>query len=665
MNQTKIPETGWKNPMKRLYTPLLLALALMAAGCSGKHPVVQDHSPLTMLVSLGNGEKYYTALAKGLKEDLGIEVKLLAETAVDNSTLMLLDFANGCLPADIVFTSAKIPDEYLEGSCVDLLSKSHITDRFNYGRLKECTAPNGGIYQLPISSKLIGITYNATLMEEMGWKRPENFQDMLDLKRQCDQAGIPFACTCLLYSGHGFNDLFHLMGAQWLSTPDGAYWLKKFLQEGSVPVDEFQTQSRYFRRWVENGLFGQLVENSRTFGQQRALFLFTTSSDLKGYDGPMYDRNGRPTGRILHDQFKALPWISENGNNNCYTVYDNCWMALNASLLANGQQDRLARALQVLEYITQPKMADLVTGLSPDNYLSLTSFEIKDDRLYADYATQVKQGYLQPWYYNQFDQQTIVNTGIEVNSYLINSTRPANRRWLQETFYQANPKASYESVFEVLNNNNNNKLQRDILCTAQDTLGYEQTARLTAIAGALALQEAVDQSGMDARVQVALLPYIERRESLQPWRDVSVQNARMYPGPFETANVYVLVPYRCAETNAFRMNGAQIKAVVARRFHPARYFMDAVKTEVCNFDSTQYGPYPYACVCLNGLELQDDEEYLVSVPHNALEPSLYEQLEQKGKMLYNGKKPLTGNTVSGLQQYFALHPTVSSGNIEW
>ena len=659
--------------MKKCMALLLAALVLVTAGACSATTVQQDDSPVTMLVTYGNGETYFTTLAERVKEDLGIDIEFVYETSTDPTDQLTQDFANDNLQADIVFTSAKVNDEYLKGSCIDLLSHSHITTYFTSAKVKECTADDGGVYQLPISSKLIGITYNATLLEEMGWELPQTFDDMLDLKQKCDEAGIRFSVSDFRETGHGFNYLFHIMGAQWLSGLEGADWLNGFLA-GTETADAFQEVCEYFNRWVENDLFGSINLEAgwgatNEFARTRALFCFAILNNSTGYDGPMYDADGNETGVELHDVHKSMPWISENGDNNCFTYYDNVWMMVNNDLLAADQADKLDKVLQILEYMTGEEFAEMTSDLSADVYLALNNFEMADDRLYSDYADEIRAGFLQPWYYSYFDANTIVATGAEIGAYVLNTTLTAEEAAARgtECNYDYNPDASFDSVFEVLTNNNNNQVTAadNTLGTVTETLSIRDTARLTAIAGALTMQETLDTEGVNAVVGAALVPYVESREQLQPWRDIAVANAVLYPGTVTKATSYIAIPKQCGDVCAIRMTGAELQTICDAGYDPSGYFTDS-ETGECRFDKERYGTYPYVCQTRDGAALDAETEYIVAVSAKTLDADLYDTFAAEGRILTNQNGDiLTANTFHGLELFYAEHPTVSADSITW
>ena len=168
--------------------PVLIAGLLFGfTGCDmSTGNIVQDESPVRLYVALagGNTKDYFEKLKVGIEEDLGIDIEFIYRESSTATELTRMYFKNKDLPADIIFTASKTDDEILKDSCVDLLAKSKITSLFDSAKVRECTTSEGAVYQLPVSSKLIGITVNETLLNEMGWSYPENFEDMVELKEK-------------------------------------------------------------------------------------------------------------------------------------------------------------------------------------------------------------------------------------------------------------------------------------------------------------------------------------------------------------------------------------------------------------------------------------------------------------------------------------------------
>ena len=633
--------------MKKVIAVLLaLIMVFSVTGCSKE--IAQDNSPVTMLITLGNGEAYYTQLAEMIKEKLGIEVEFVYHNSCDSSSMTKLYFANQDLPADIVFTASKTDNALLKDSCVDLLSRSSVASEYTQATLSNCITADGAIYQLPISSKLIGITYNETLLTEMGWELPETFEDMVELKAKCDEAGIKFAVTDGAATGHGFNLLFHLMGAQWLSKTDGTSWFEAF-QAGTESADEFMKASDYFKRWTEAGLWGvfhtQDWGGNDEFMKTRALFWFSILNSVDHYDGPEYDDEGNETGKELHDTYKTIPWISEDGANNCYTYYDNCWVYVNKALEAPEESEKLQKVFQILEFVTTDEATALISSISKDSYVSVNNYEISDDRLYSSYNESIKTGFIQPWYYNSFDTNSIVITGEVINNYIAG-------------------KGSFEDIFTTLEKCNDEHLSREtqILSEFPEGLDYENTAKLVAIASAEAIDRTLAENGIDDRVDVAIAPYATEYNPLPPWKGASVCNSVVYKGTLEVGMSTTIFPNGAVNPCAIYMTGYEIKAITDAGFDPSDRFIDK-DTGESTFDAENYGPYPYVCLVKNNQELEDDTEYLVALNEKFLTDADYTAFNDAGKVLseLNGLYSLN----QGLQIFAEKHPQITAEDLVW
>ena len=632
--------------MKKAIAVLLaLVMIFSAAGCSSKE-VVQDSSPVTMLITLGNGEAYYTRLAEMIEEKLGIEVEFVYRNSCDSSNVTKLFFANRDLPADIIFTSSKTDDALLKDSCVDLLSRSSVTSAFTQTTLSNCTTEDGAIYQLPVSSKLIGITYNETLLNEMGWELPETFEDMLALKAKCDEAGIKFAVTDGAATGHGFNLLFHLMGSQWLSKTEGTSWFEAF-QAGEENAEEFMEASDYFKRWTEAGLWGvfhtQDWQGSGEFMKTRALFWFSILNSVDHYDGPEYDDEGNETGRELHDTYKTMPWISEDGTNNCFTYYDNCWVYVNKELEAENKAEKLQKVFQILEFMTTEEATALVSSLSKDSYVSVNNYEMSDDRLYAAFNESIKTGFIQPWYYNSFDTNSIVITGEVINNYIAG-------------------KGSFEDIFSTLERCNEENLSQEpeILAEFPEGLDVENTAKLVALSAAEAIDRTLEENGLDERVDVAIAPYVTEDNSLPPWKGASVCNSVVYEGELEVGQSNTIFPASAINPCAIYMTGAEIKEIVNSGFDPSDRFIDK-ETGLSTFDSENYGPYPYVCLVMDNQELEDDSEYLVALCDTFITDAAYTAFSDAGKTLTELSE--VNSMIQGLKSFAQKHPVISADEL--
>ena len=638
--------------MKILKIRKCLSFALIAAmlasltACADVGEAKQDTSPITMCIAMGNGESYYKPLAEGIQKDLGIDVELVYMQNCDTTDMLRLAFDNNDMPADIVFTASKTNDELLKDSCVDLMSKSSIASKFKTTTVDECMTEDGAIYQLPVSSKLIGITYNETLLNEMGYELPKTFEDMVALKAKCDADGVKFAVSDGAATGHGFNWLFHLMGSKWLSTPDGTAWLDGFLK-GDESVDAFKKECDYFKKWTEAGLWGSFRTadwNGNTeFMQTRALFWYGITNSVTEYEGPEYDEEGKETGRFLNDTYKTMPWISEDGSNNCYTYYDNCWVYVNKNLEESYEAEKLSKVFEILDYIVSENGARLVNECGRDTYISVNNYIMGDDRLYSGYSEEINTGFIQPWYYNYFNQDTIVYTGEVINKYIAGS-------------------GSFDDIFTTLNEYNEKHLNSEIevLADFPDGLNREETAKLAALVAAKAIDKTLEENGREERVEVTIVPYASELSALQPFRSVSVSNSIVYKGPLDGSMSLTILPPNALTPTAIYMTGAEIKAITEKGFDPSDWFIDAAKGE-STFDSKSYGPYPYVCLTKDNAELADDKEYLVALYEKYITKAEFDAFKEAGKVVDDLENVHSMN--DGINLFTKEHPEITADTL--
>lgn len=630
--------------MKKLIAPVLLFIALVTVVSCRQDKVKQDDSPVSILVTIDE-KSYFISLADKLRDELGIEVEFIHENSSDRTNQIRVDLANGNSQADIIFTNARVPDDMIKGSCVDLLSYSNIASLYTYGRIKAFSSDDGGLYQVPVSARLLGIMYNETLMEENGWEPPRNFDEMLLLKQKCDKLGIRFSTSSFRLSGHGVMFLTCIMGADWLSTIEGTEWMNGFLR-GEYDAELFKEKSAYFRKWIDNGLFGSsFPDDSQTeqmFATTRSLFCLDINNHLCGYDGPQVDKNGKPSGKMLHDRFRTMPWISENGTNNCFAVNYSMWVMLSKSLLDPEKSDKLAKAKRILAYVLNPENMDYMSFVSPDSYIPVNGFDITEDKLYSKYADEIQEGFLQPLYYSYFDVNSIVRAGVKIGSYAITRSVPENRLDIiaDKCRYKLDPSVSFDDIFSELEASMDYS-KAAVLGHIEERLDFEQTAKLVAICGAMALQDEIDKNGRTDSVLVSMVPYVSERKNLEPWSTAIVMNSELYPGTLYENYQYAVLPPRGLQVEAVRMKGYAIKRVVENGF--AQF-------------SREYPPCPVMCVTKGDIELQDNEEYLVSVfpgTFDGVEGVETDVMEEKGRV------------ATGLHLFFDTNPSVNGNNIVW
>jgi len=676
-----------KHRTLRYFALVMAVLLLLPLSACGKRTPKQDTSPLTMYVGLGNtGTGYYEKLRDEIFAATGVKLNFVYSRTLDTTTQIFDCIRSYDLPADIVMTAMAADEEAQKGAFLDLAAYTNVPDLFTTTRVQSLSV-DGAVYQLPFTSRLIGIEYNRTLMEEMDWELPESFEDMVALKAKAEAAGYPFAVSGGVATGHGFNYLFHLMGSQYLSTPDGSAWFRGF-RSGTESIDRFAAAADYFRRYAEAGLFGSIHTQdwaaSNEFCQTRALFYYNIINDTYSYDGFRYNADGTlygaeygadglpkaekdsngsvvlldgsyvlydpenenhqgltrytiPGAQILHDEYGSMPWISENGSSNCYTAYDNMLVGLDKKLGNPDQQQRLADAVKVLTFMATKTATDLFSDLCADGYVALTGFQIDDTRMYRDYTEHIKSGYLANWFYNYFDTDAIVNVGQLVNDYL-----------------SGNQPVEFQQILDELVLRNNNYLagQSDCLTHVEKTLDYPETAALQAAANGIAAQRALEAAGISDEVTVSLLPYVQSAADVDRTLALSVVQSRLYGGDFDESHVSSLLAIGSYTPLILRLTGSEIQELISGGYSALPDF---------GYDHV----FSYACAVKGGASLESDRVYLTAVPKGSLENAEYEAFLAADKVITADGTPITGNMTPVLTELLASADPFSADSVHW
>jgi len=609
---------------------LAFTMCLCFVSCGNKTKNNSSDAELTMYIGLGNtNSEYYQNLHDAILENTGIDVKYIYSNTNDTTNAIATRIKYYDLPADIVITAQRTNEYDQINSLLDLAKYTNIPDLFKASTIANLSI-NGSVYQLPFTTRLIGIEYNKTLLEENGWSLPNNFEEMVALKKEVEAEGYNFAVTAGDATGHGFNYLFHIMGSQYLSSPDGTKWLTDF-QNGETSIDEFAKQSGYFQKYVEAGLFGSFHNQDRhaanEFRETRALFYYNITNNVYSEDSG--------------DEYGSMPWISENGSSNCYVRYDSMFVALDKKLAENSEKDKLDKAIKVLEFMASSKAIELFTDLFPDGYAGTMKFEIDESRLYYDYADEVKEGFIIPWYYNYFDPDTIVNVGQKANEYIASSNDTNMEDILQELDYQN--KLSLEGSL-------------DEYIDITEEFGYEDCAKLQAIANAISLEKTLNKTFDTSemfKISASIIPYTNSIDELPLRKSCGVVQEKLYKGLFARSEAKKIINGKTQKPIAVRMTGAEIKAFVSKGYDISE-----------DYESTAI--FPYVCVIKNGIELQDNEEYYVAIPKDSMPVSVYEQLLAQDKIIcISDNNPITGNMENGLNYLFDTIKTLSPKDTIW
>ena len=326
----------------------LLAMAILITLCACGNTTSGESVDLTLTVDVFNTEERFLPFFAYVKEQYPeIELSFTSFRGANGSEYSTNELEHGN-QADIYFTSRnECKDDACRENLIDL-SGYEFVNRLSQSIL-DTISMDGEIYLLPIQNTVYGISYNKTLLEEMGAELPQNYEDLTVLKEKCDARGIKLCVMSGKLPGGLFQVITNIAQMNFLDTPDGAAWEKAFLAGEDVDYALWDGTLEYLQKLIDIGFFELLDDNPASTSVENGLYsgntLFAISQSAFNPDG------GK---EVTEDEFGLMPFISEDGSANYYIYNPSSFIGLSKTLLEEGNEEKLENALKILElYATE------------------------------------------------------------------------------------------------------------------------------------------------------------------------------------------------------------------------------------------------------------------------------------------------------------------------
>ena len=376
-------------------TALILALACTLttlAACGRRDDAAEEtHEPLT-IVSLFPEMDHFIKKVHETYPEINIEV---IPYAGGNTTAYLnAQLRSGHMP-DIYLTTIYMPERQdLSDKLIDLSGYS-FTNNYTASSLHE-VSDNGAIYLLPTFFSCLGITYNQTLLDEHGWTLPTTFAELRELAPKVKAAGCRLALNQIALPGYGFQYLCNIMDTDFLNTLDGRRWQSDFL-DGTATAAGSEGMRQAFsvvEEWRELGMLngeGSWYDNNETkrmMAEGNTLFMLGSTNNITTEDSD--------------DEFRLMPYLSEDGTKNTIIMQVSRYIGLNKALEKDPQ--KLADALHVMEVLsTVEGMFSLNESCANSLMLPLKDYVIPESSYYKPVEDALYNGLTAPFLYSGWE----------------------------------------------------------------------------------------------------------------------------------------------------------------------------------------------------------------------------------------------------------------------
>lgn len=504
---------------------------------------------------------------------------------------------------DIYFTTFYSPkSEDVSDRLLDL-SGYDFTDNYVQSRLREVTS-NGAVYMLPLYYSCFGITYNKTLLDKNGWDLPASLKEVEELAPKVEEAGCNLCLDMYQFPGYGFQYLCNILDTGYLSTLDGLTWQADYLA-GKANVEDtpdMLENMNILQRWRDIGMLndqGDLKDDSVTKEKMRegnTLFLLGGTNDLVQDKGE-------------HDEFKMMPYLSEDGKQNTYILNVNRYVGLNKDLAEKGNEQKLEDALHVLEVLsTEDGMWALNSIQKDTSLLPLKDAKISESSYYADVIDDLNEGHTAPFIYSGWE-----NAIVPIGQAMIDFSRGD---------------AELEDVIQALDENQAllTDNSANVYTKVTETLDTDDCARLVGIVFAQA-------AGADAAL-ISENTYYPDQDELN---EEGVSGS-LFVLPVTEQEIVSIIPTgwtRNIET--VTLTGARIKELAEK-----------------GYERNEETTYPYALVTKEGTELKDDVVYTVAIC------GATEKVQEEGRIKDSGVLGL-----DAAKEYLSQFESLSKKDIVW
>ena len=265
---------------------------------------------------------------------------------------------------DIVYTGALLPEDMQKAYLLDLST-------YDFAGLYSVSIMNqrdvdGAFYMLPGTYSVFSMLYNKSLFEEKGWAIPTTHDEFIAL---CRQIRAETDIIPVTHCGFAVGTYWRMLGALaqtgFLYTPEGAEWTKAFLR-GEAPFEEgFGDALQMMQDWKDAGVLDASDAQSS---------INDTFTKLMNREAAM----AYPVGGLASliqiiaeskDKIGAFPFLGKEQDSGLLTMSMNFNFGLSKALKDSGNEQRLAKALEIMAYLSseegQKELAVLDTDVSP------------------------------------------------------------------------------------------------------------------------------------------------------------------------------------------------------------------------------------------------------------------------------------------------------------
>lgn len=265
---------------------------------------------------------------------------------------------------DIIYVGALLREELQKEYLLDL-SAYDFAGQYSVSIMNQRDV-DGALYMLPGTYSVFSMLYNKSLFEEKGWTVPTTNDEFTALCRQIrEETDIIPVTHCGFAVGTYWRMLGALAQSGFLCTPEGAEWTKAFRGGEASFETGFGDALRMMRDWKDAGVLD--ASDAESTNNDVYVKLMNREAAMAYAVGGLANLS-----KVIadgEDEIGAFPFLGEDRDSGLLTMSMNFNFGLNKALEDSGNEQKLEKALDVMEYLSseegQKELAVLDTDVSP------------------------------------------------------------------------------------------------------------------------------------------------------------------------------------------------------------------------------------------------------------------------------------------------------------
>lgn len=343
------------------------AWMFLISGCSASpHEPLQgtaEHEVLTlspvdpdkMMITLrGIDGVQIWEMEKGIEERF-TDVDIVAS----NNTWLQADLANDCYQ-DIILVSNSAEVNWKASEKFVDLSGERFTQNYYLSAMWE-NAIEDGLFLLPGPSNIYGIVYNKDMFSQFGWEPPSGLSEFIELCRTIDSSGIRAIQPALYYSDASRQFFTGFTYEPVFAGMSNHRWLEDYKAGRAVMKGHMEPAFEIMQRFIDAGILRTEDYDVRPSTRSDMMYVEQSCAMiLETQDAVKY--RVEYGGADCHE-IGMLPFFSGNGPDSDYLLsVPTYYIAANKRLKQPGNEEKLARVMEIFDYISTPEGQRAVTS---------------------------------------------------------------------------------------------------------------------------------------------------------------------------------------------------------------------------------------------------------------------------------------------------------------